>query len=516
MKLSYKYIVVTALIYAVSGCTDRFEDINTDKNRVNPDIYPPEYNLTRAQLEYSGNNDFSYEVWRVNIIYAGMMMQQLANTSWYSGDKYIQNDGFAAAYFDVAYNDQVKYVVDLLELTKDDPASANLHQIGRIMRAMIFHRITDLYGDVPYTEAGYGYYDRIFLPVYNTQQEIYLDMLKELDEAATALDVNGDQPDGDLIYGGDTDQIAKWKKLAYSLMLRLSMRMTKVDPTTAQTWAEKAVTGGVFQSNDDNAFILHDTGQGRTTVNRNSNILSGEWNATGKAEVFLSKTFVDFLKDNNDPRLQYIAKVQSSGSTDPDEQIGLPNGLDQNGESTDVSTDPNFPGNITNYSTIREDIFLSLTGPTFFVTYAQTELLLAEAKKRGWNVGATSAQEHYENGVAAAMQQLSQYNAAAEISPDAINTYLAANPYDDSYEQINTQYWAASFLDWYETWSNWRRSGFPNLVPVNYVGNATGGQIPRRMLYPVSEATDNADNYAAAIGRQGSNTFMTRVWWDAE
>jgi hypothetical protein len=181
-----------------------------------------------------------------------------------------------------------------------------------------------------------------------------------------------------------------------------------------------------------------------------------------------------------------------------------------------VKTDPNYPGDITNYSTIRSDVFLSTVGPTFFATYAQVELLLAEAKKRGWNVGATSAEEHYNNGVTAAMQQLSQYNSSATIPLSDIQAYLAANPYEDSFEQINTQYWAACFLDWYEAWSNWRRSGYPELTPVNYVGNATGGQIPRRMLYPTTEASNNAANYGEAIGRQGSNTFMTRVWWDKE
>lgn len=518
-SIQYASLFLASVLLILSGCTDGFEELNTDKNKVNPDSYVPAYNLTRAQLEYSGNNDFSYEVWRVNIIYCGMMTQQLANASWYAGDKYMLNSGWAASYFDVAYNDQVKYVVDLLKLTQDKPQYANLYQIARILRVMIMHRLTDLYGEVPYTEAGLGYYERIFTPKYDTQEEIYADMLKELEEAATALDVAGDQPGtGDLIYGSSGDAITKWKRLAYSLMVRLGMRLSKIDEADAQAWVEKAVAGGVFTSNADNAFIVHDETGGRATVNRVSNILSGEWNATSRGEVFLSKTFVDFLKDNNDPRLPLMAKVKSSGSTDVADQIGLPNGKDQNGGATDVSTDPNYPGDINDYSTIRADIFLALDGPTFFVTYAQTELLLAEAKQRGWSVGATSAAAHYENGVRAAMKQISQYNSSAVVSDSDIDDYLAAHPYSagTAYEQINTQYWAACFLDWYETWSNWRRSGFPNLVPVNYIGNATGGEIPRRMIYPSSESASNAVNYEAAIGRQGANTFMTRVWWDAE
>jgi hypothetical protein len=525
MKQLYKIpaaIVLTAGLL-LGGCTKKFEDINTDPNRVTSDKYVAEYNLTRAQLEYTGNSDFSYEVWRVNIIYCGMMMQQLANTSWYAGDKYMQNDGWASSYFDVAFRDQVKYIVDMMKITRDNPNLANAYQIARIMKVMIFSRISDIYGDIPYSEAGLGYYGRIFTPKYDKQQDAYMDMLKELDEAAQALDPSKDKPGGgDLIYRGASSSIQSWKKLAYSLMLRLAMRLTKADVNVAKTWTEKAYAGGLMSSNADNAYILHDASGGRNTVNRNSNILWGEWNATGwdrsgnaKTDVFLSKTFVDFLKNNNDPRLTLTSLVRADGNTTAGSQIGLPNGYDQNGGAKDISTAPGYPGSLMNYSTIRGDIYLKLNGPTVLFTYAQCELLLAEAAKRGWSVG-VSAATHYNNGVTAAMQQLTMYDAGATVSNAAITTYLAAHPYVDAngYDLINTQYWAASFMDWYETWSNWRRSGFPVLVPVNYTGNATNGQIPRRMLYPSSESSANGTNYAEAINRQGANTFLTRVWWD--
>lgn len=515
MKLSYKVLTV---LLVFSGCTSDFEELNTDKNSSSKETYVPVYHLTRSQLEYSGNSDFSYDTWRVNIIYSSMMMQHLANASWYAGDKYMQNDGWASATFDVAYNDQVKYIVDLLEITKDDPLYANLHQMGRIMRVMIFHRLTDLYGDIPYAEAGLAYHESNYTPKYDTQEFIYLDMLKELEEAALALNSGADLPGaGDLIYGQSGDPITQWKKMAYSMMLRLGMRLTKVDESQAKIWVEKAVSGGVFQSNADNAFILHDASGGRTSVNRNSNILAGEWNATNTGEVFLSKTFVDLLAGTNDPRLGVFSRVQSTGDSNPVNQVGLPNGMDMNGGDFDVSTDPNFPGNINDYSTIRDDIFLNLSGPTFFINYAQVELLLAEAAVRGFNVGGT-AEEHYSAGVTAAMEHLAQYNPAATIAATDISAYLTANPFDTSngLEMIGDQYWIASFLDWYEVWANWRRTGYPELVPVDYPGNATGGVIPRRMLYPSHEASNNPDNFAEAISRQGPNTFLTRVWWDQE
>ncbi len=518
MKHLYRTALLIALPVALllTGCTKDFESINTDTNKSSADTYVPGYNLTRAQLEFTGNSDFSYETWRVNIIYAGMMMQQLANTGWYAGDKYIQNDAFASAYFDVAYRDQVKYVMDLLEITKDKPLYANLYQVGRIVRVLIFHRITDLYGDIPYSEAGLGYYRRVFTPKYDTQSSIYADMLKELDEAAKALDDSKDKiGTSDLVFRGATNAVTLWKKTAYSLMLRLAMRLTKVDAPTAKTWAEKAYAGGLISSNAENAYVAHDAAGGRTTVNRNSNILSGEWNATGKGEVFLSKTFIDFLKNNNDPRLPFMAQIHSSGNTTPAQQVGMPNGYDQNGGATDITHAANYPADVNNYSTIRSSVMLKLAAPTFLVTYAQVELLLAEAAKRGWSVG-ESAAAHYKKGVTAAMTQLAQFDAGATLSESDADNYLLAHPYADAtgFQQINTQYWVASFLDWYEVWSNWRRSDYPTLVPVNYVGNATGGKIPRRMLYPASEASANGTNLQQALSRQGDNVFMTRVWWD--
>ncbi|GAO43692.1 SusD/RagB family nutrient-binding outer membrane lipoprotein [Flavihumibacter petaseus] len=518
MKAINKFIFTASLagVLMVAGCTKDFESLNTDRNAVTSEVYIPVYNLTRAQLEYTGNSDFSYETWRVNIIYCGMMMQQLANTSWYAGDKYLQNDGWASSYFDVAYRDQVKYVSDLIEITKDNPLYANLHQIGRIIRVMIMHRITDLYGDVPYSQAGRGYYDRVFTPLYDTQEAIYDDMLKELESAAAALDPAGDQPGpGDLIYKGHEQTIEKYKKLAYSLMLRLGMRLTRAKPDAARAWVEKAAAGGVILSNTDNAFILHDESGGRSTVNRNSNILAGEWSATTNGEVFISQTFVDFMKDNNDPRLQWIGKVKSTGSSALADQIGMPNGYDQNGTATDIKNAPDFPDDINNYTTIRADILLSLSGPTFLVTAAQSNLLLAEAAQLGWSVGGDAA-TYYRNGVKASMQQLVQYNTSAVITDAQADAYLTAHPYDgaNGVEQISTQYWAANFLDWYETFANWRRTGYPELVPVNYIGNATGGQIPRRMVYPSAEASANGQNLQEAISRQGANTMTTKVWWD--
>jgi len=94
---------------------------------------------------------------------------------------------------------------------------------------------------------------------------------------------------------------------------------------------------------------------------------------------------------------------------------------------------------------------------------------------------------------------------------------LDVSTLDASLKQINEQIWASdgSLFNFVEAWINWRRSGYPVLVPVNYTGNFSGGTIPRREAYPLAEGTLNGDNYRAAVsGLAGGDLFSSRVWWD--
>jgi hypothetical protein len=103
----------------------------------------------------------------------------------------------------------------------------------------------------------------------------------------------------------------------------------------------------------------------------------------------------------------------------------------------------------------------------------------------------------------------------------AAASYLAANSYTggttaQQMEQIHTQMWTTLFqyMNNIESFSNWRRTGYPVLIPVNYPGNETGGIIQRRLRYPAAEQSINTENYNAAILNQGPDTFLTRIWWD--
>jgi hypothetical protein len=492
----YIYIVLSVLI--LGACDEGFEDLNVDPTKpVQVDV---RNKLTATQLYTSGER---YENWRANLIYCSVMMQHFATTAGYwSGDKYTWNQGYASSMIDRIYGNAVKSVEDmLLQFDTDETLPDEMRAITRIWRVVIFHRLTDLYGDVPYSEAGKAVIAGILTPKYDAQSEIYADMLKELEESVALLQGGGTSGfgDADIIFKGD---INKWKKFGNSMMLRLALRLIKVDPAGAQAWATKAINGGVMLSNDDIAYIQHASGP--DGINRNGN---GEvFTADGSARM--SKTFVDFLQD--DPRLPILGARRSDGSTNPADLIGFPNGLDLTMLKEMTGED-----NTNAYAEPNRSIITGEDAPMFFQTYAEVEFMLAEAAER-WGLAGGDVEGHYNAGVRAAMKFLVIYKPEAEITDGQVDAYLAAKPFNagNALEQINTQYWAATFLNEYEAFANWRRTGFPALVPVNYPGNVTNGTIPRRLTYSTSEQSNNVANYNAAIAAQGPDVLTTRVWWD--
>ena len=522
--ITYSSLVALGLLLT-TGCTKNFEKLNTDPTAFSATNFDPNYLLTTAQLDYTGSQDFSYDTWRADLIYCSTFMQGFATAiGYWAGDKYQSNPEYLAAYWqsdngaDGAYSEQVKPIVDMVTTTATQPQYNNLHQIGRIMKVLIFERITDLYGDVPYSQAGVGYYDKILFPVYDKQQAIYTNLIAELQDATSKLNPSGDIPTGDAFYHGN---IAEWQKFGNSLLLRVAMRLSKVDPATAKTVITPLV-GKTFASNADDAFFIHDANGGRPTVNRVSQVLQG---GPENQYVKWSNTFINLLKSTNDPRLgiisvtNYTIGTPASGDATPADQKGQPNGYDLNGGATTLGNAPGFT-TVGDYSCPPFSM-TQMGTPTFILTYGETELLWADAAER-FGIGGTAA-SHYNNGITAAMTYLSEYGAGATAVPaGSISTYLAANPYvagTTGLNMINTQYWELTntMFDFYESWSNWRRTGYPALNPVVYPGNATNGTIPRRFPYPLVEATNNPVNYTAAHNAvPGGDTMTGHVWWDSQ
>lgn len=489
---------VLLLLLVFTSCDKDFEELNVDPTKSSQ--IDAKSKFTATLLRTSGER---YEAWRANLIYQSTMMQHIATTTGYwVGDKYFWNQGYAASLWDRYYTGPVKGIEDILVQLRVEEQPAEMIAIARIQRVVIYQRLTDLYGDVPYSEAGKGYLEGILTPKYDAQSDIYADMLKELEESAADLGSGTSKwGDADLIFKGDQ---GKWKRYANSMMLRLGLRLIKVDPAAAKNWATKAISGGVMTSNSDIAYIQHTPGP--EGINKNGN---GE-TFTADGSPRLSKTFVDFL--NGDPRLPILAARRSDKSTLPADLKGLPNGLD--GDLLKALTGEE---NTNAYAEPNRAIITGEDAPMFFQTYAEVEFMLAECAER-WGLAGGNTETHYNAGVTAAMKYLELYGSAASISDDKIQAYLTNNPFNSAkaLEMIGNQYWAATFLNEYETFSNWRRTGFPNLVPVNYPGNETNGTIPRRLTYTTSEQVVNAANYNAAIAAQGPDILTTRVWWDKQ
>ena len=496
------FLVLVAILALHTACDDGFAEINTNPQAAIE--IDPRFQFTYVQLRTSGGR---YENWRAGLIYSSMINQHMAALCGYwTGDKYTFNGGYSSSLFDRAYTESVKDIQDLINtLQQGERGDQTMLAQARIWRVVIFHRLTDLYGDIPYFEAGKGNLEGIDFPRFDAQEAIYDDMLKELEEATAQLG-SGGFGGADLIYGGDVDQ---WRKFGYSLMLRLGMRLSEVNPGKAQEFVQKAIAGGVMESNADNAFVQHTNGPEGINQNGIGEVLDKS-NGFGDDCPRLSATLVGLLNETDDPRLMIFGvPAENTG-----EFTGLPNGLDE----TTILENPTGMS-IDDFSRINPDL-VRVSSPMMFMTYAETELLKAEAAVRGWTGG--DAAEFFENAIRAGVTMWTQYGEMFAVDAADVDAFVEANPFDEAraLEQIGEQYWLATFLNEYESFANYRRTGFPVLTPVNYPGNVTNGQIPLRLAINPGEGTLNP-TFPEAATRQGlgsdySSHLTVPVWWDAD
>jgi hypothetical protein len=168
------------------------------------------------------------------------------------------------------------------------------------------------------------------------------------------------------------------------------------------------------------------------------------------------------------------------------------------------------------YSQVNLTTILKTDAPEYHLTYGQTQLLLAEAIVRGWTTG--DADATYKLGIRAHMLQMAEYDIKAAIAADKIQAYVDANTLQagKQLEQINNQYWVASFINGSETFANFRRSGFPALTKNPYPGSEIKGNFISRLPYPDSETITNQENLNSAIKNQGPNDLNSKVWWDSK
>ncbi len=513
MKQPYRILILGLLFMVplVSCDTDELVQLNVNPTAANDLDW--KFIFTTGQVWTAENR---YVNGRVHLNLAGGLIQQMATMQIGgergAGDKYYRHLDSFNAYMDRVYETALKPLAEVIRQTGPDglnPTWTNLHHMAQVAYILPMHIMTDLYGNVPYSEANRGV-EQLFFPVFDNQESIYKDMLAKLQTAAGAIGTGPDEVgSADIYYDGD---FSKWKKLANSLMLRLAMRISNVDPGTAQQFVQSAISGGVMTSNDDLCRVPMAAGPSQW-FNQNGlsrAMIPDDWGANN----MLSKTLVDWLQENNDPRLRIWSVRGVWGGpylTDAADQIGMPNGFDtetlrewvleQTGVDKPVERELDFSR--------LNPLLLDVDDPFILMTHAEVEFLLAEAAVKGWHSG--DAAQHYANGVRSAMQQWTMFDESFEVTDEEVDAYLAANPFDGSEEMIGQQHWASNFMQWYEAYSNWRRTGYPTLSPVNYPGNVSGGTIFRRIEYNTVEAATNPNLQS---GGTLPDDVKTRMWWD--
>lgn len=517
MRKSLKNILILATSAIIlAGCDKGFERINTNPYGITS--IDPALLLAGAQRTHLGGWETEHTIAQqfVNPYNSGATLGPNFNA-----DIDLFNNGKWGL-----YNGSLKNIIQALENLKGVTDRPNLVSILRLWKAHGFMGLVDTYGDVPYFEAGRAL-EGIFTPKYDDDAVIYADLEKEIREALAGFNPSADYVAEDLFFGKNSKtpsgsaavQVSRWKRVGNSLLLRLGMRYSKLNPTKAAALALEAYNGGTMESNADNVWVSYDgalftNGANNNLVNNNPRF------------YYAAEPFVNQLKSTNDPRSQFIVASfanpnaplnDANPDVNPANQYGVPVGI----ESVDLLNPPyrGARGGGLNYSQINVQSVASQTAPTYWMTYTESALLLAEAAYRNWIPGGNAAaQTFYENAIKADIDRYLTYPKGVAISVGDKNAYLAqpgvAFDPADALRQINTQYWIATITSGTEAWANFRRSGYPALSPNLSNNNLNGGFI-RRLSYPDVESGVNPDGYASAVQAiGGADNLTARVFWD--
>lgn len=485
-----KIIVFLIGVVIFSSCEDL--DINNNPNKVSE---------THPSLLLTNITTSAFQVKGTGAMYASRMIVQTdgENTSqFYKWDRASFND----------YNNlrQVTKMMEEAERIADDSYMA----IGYFFRAYYFYNLTLTFGDVPYAEALKGETESIYQPTYSTQEEVFVGILNEL-ETANSLLVDTNIITGDPIYNGDTD---KWKKLINSFRLKVLLTLSKkVGNSSINIQNEFAAiynSENIISSSEESARLeFLDVVNSRYT----------EFNSSGYGSgLYMASTFVDMLKEREDPRLFAIA-AQTKNAKEA--------GLAINDFSAYEGGNPIAPYNDVNLVAAAGDVSKVndryTKDPTAeahnLLSFSEIQFILAEAALRGWI--AADAQTFYENGIKANFNFYNTYAKGFETyyTETAANTYTTsefvnfsnATTDAEKLELIITQKYLTSFLQGgWNMYFDHLRTGYPNFP---YLGSDTP---PTRWIYPLDEYNNNSENVNDAITRQfgASNDGIRELtWW---
>lgn len=538
MKLYNKFILGILTLTAFAACTEKFDEMNTDPNSLV--TVSPAYIL--PFIQETGVNTDSGPYQRGDNLHSQFYCQFLSNTvgDWTSG-RYGYNEGWAVPGFWEPYYSTLKHMKVIKEMAAEDARYTDICQMARITLAYGTIGMTDIFGDIPYSESGTGNSS----PKYDSQKDIYYDIFNELKEAAEILAKKTPNQEfcganNDLIFAGDTE---KWIKFANSLRLRYALRISYKDPEKAKLEGEAALAGGVMTSNDDNAYVRIDaSGSWGHPL-----YMICQWNC-----FTMSKTMEGILKESStveDPRMPLWFGPSVgwwNNQKDPsylfkgEKFSGVPNGLtatEMLAQDSDgwAANDPNnnscvyglqaFPDWHKSGSLGSSKVALNFK----VMNYAETCQLKAEAGLRGWN-GAGDIKANYENGIRASFAEERAPVADATLySTDDDETYITtgwvkwdnAATDEEKLERIITQKWLSLYPNGIEAWAECRRTGYPVLTPISKSEDPdidpSKGEFIKKIRYSDVELRENTANSTDPSLNEGQGDGQdVRVWWDTK
>lgn len=500
---------VVVVLLVVSGCD--LTEMNENPNEATQ-ATPVEL-LTNAQL------DFASLYWRD---YAGAYWmryaQHLTTNQYTTADRYgfpssrqaANNFNFNEAY--LVLND-LEEIKRLNRRTPEDTRGfgppANQIAVAKIMQAYVFQYLTDQYGPVPFTEALQAQGEGNFAPAYSGQEEIYNSLLTMLTEASDSIKTGSAAlASGDLVYGGE---MAKWKKFANALKMRVAMRMSDQAPSTAETAINEAISAGTFSSNDDNAVVPFSSSP------PHQNPIYGNY-SDGRDDWAAPQALTSIMNDTQDPRRPAFfedANADKAGH----QANGFPYGLPQE-EAQALFTNPDQHFSRPSQQVRAPDF------PCILMQYDEVAFIKAEAAIRSdLNVSFSESNDQlYQTAITASVNRWGVTNETV------INNFLGRleMPSSGSFsvaQDLGVQKWVAQYLQGMQAWSTYRRLDFQGVLqvpPGNPGASAFGKQIAVRMTYPPDEETLNGSNVGAAVsnllGGSGAGTDDQGVllWWDTE
>ena len=490
MKIfNIKVLLAVSAFILMQACTDNFDEINTNPNQPTVDKANPDLILPKVISEV-GNELTAGIAWG----FGNVVSQSVATNNFTSVDIY------AWGTYSGTWNSLYRNARDAqnLIIIAEERGNNNLKAAALVLKSYIFTFLTDMWGDVPYSQAlnGKGVNgEPIFEPAYDQQADIYAGILADY-EMANALFGTGGSIGGDIMFGGNVNS---WKKLCNSLRVRTIMRLEN-------KWSEVGLDAGSLQKIVDNELLMES--------NADNGVLGylatspNQWpRQTGRVGGFdekrMSQRIEKVLKDNNDPRLFVMFRP-----VDNQDSLGVYRGI-PNGLSEDNAI--NFNGGPKNQSRLGlryrdtdnpSNVDVDMT----YMQYNELMFILAEAAEKGYISG--DAEAYYENGLNATLEYFKVTPEESFFNQPSIDLG-AAGTTQERLEIIGTQKWLGLFMVGAEAWFDFRRTGIPALTPGD---NALFNEVPVRIQYPGDEQVLNTSNYDAVIGRQGADEIFTRPW----